>query len=261
MTRESALPGLAEWARVRDYRSAQIARLPNVETYLDSRLDATQVLEFGFRHTCIATGSKWRADGRGRFRFDAISGCPNGQVITPDALMGGARAEGPVVVYDDDHFYMGGLIAEMLRLQGLEVLLVTSAPCLSPEAERTLEQGRIQTRALELGVELLVSHEVTGFDGDEVAIACAYSGRESVRACRTLVPVTSREPSDSLYLELCADEGRLRDAGIESLSRIGDCAAPGPIAQAVFAGHRYAQELGANDVDADRDRVVLRGVR
>ncbi len=261
VTRESALPGLAEWARVRDYRSAQIARLPNVETYLDSRLDAAQVLEFGFRHTCVATGSEWRADGRGRFRFDAIPGCPNGQVITPDAIMGGARAGGPVVVYDDDHFYMGGLIAEMLRLQGLDVLLVTSAPCLSPETERTLEQGRIQTRALELGVELLVSHEVTGFDGNEVTIACAYSGRESVRACRTLVPVTSREPRDSLYLELCADEGRLRDAGIESLSRIGDCAAPGPIAQAVFAGHRYAQELGANDVEADRDRVVLRGAR
>ena len=171
--------------------------------------------------------------------------------------MDGAAVEGPVVVYDDDHFYMGGLIAEKLRQAGTDVLLVTSASCLSPEAERTLEQDRIQTRALELGVELLVSHSVTGFDGKSVTIACTYSGKEVTRTCRTLVPVTSREPDESLFLALSADEQRLRDAGILSLERIGDCAAPGMIAQATFAGHRYARELGANDIEAARDRVVI----
>ena len=261
VTRESALPGLNEWARVRDYRVSQIAGLSNVETYLDSRLDAAQVREFGFRHVCIATGAKWRTDGRGRSRFDAIPGCPNGQVLSPDAIMDGGRVEGPVVVYDDDHFYLGGLIAEKLRLQGLEVLLVTSASCLSPETERTLEQGRIQARALELGVELLVSHEVQGFDGAQITLACVYSGKSSTRSCRTLVPVTSREPEDDLYLELSADERALHDAGILSLSRIGDCAAPGPIVQAVFAGHRYARELGANDLEVHRDRVIIRNGR
>ena len=257
VTRESALPGLSEWARVRDYRVGQIAELPNVEIYPDSRLDAAQVLEFGFQHVCIATGAEWRADGRGRFRFDPVDGWPHERMIAPDAVMEGADVEGPVAVYDDDHFYLGGLIAEKLRLEGLDVLLVTSAPCLSPETERTLEQARIQTRALALGVELLVSHEVSGFDGDRITIACVYSGRESVRACRTLVPVTSREPNDDLYVELSSDAERLHDAGILSLSRIGDCAAPGMIAQAVFAGHRYARELGANDIEVDRDRVII----
>ena len=261
VTRESGLPGLSEWARVRDYRISQIRNLPNVEVYLDSRLDAAQVLEFGFQHTCIATGAKWRADGRGRFRFDPIEGCPHERVIAPDAVMDGARVEGPIAVYDDDHFYMGGLIAEKLRLEGLDVLLVTSASCLSPEAARTLEQDRIQTRALELGVDLLVSHRVTSFDGDNITVDCAYSGKESTRACRTLVPVTSREPNDDLYLELSSNEGRLRDAGILSLSRIGDCTAPGLIAQAVFAGHRFARELGANDIEVDRDRVVIESAR
>ena len=261
VTRESALPSLAEWARVRDYRIQQIAGLPNVDVYLDSRLDAAQVLEFGFRHVCVATGAEWRADGRGRFRCDPIDGYPHERMIGPGAVMDGAPVEGPVVVYDDDHFYLGGLIAEKLRVQGHEVVLVTSASCLSPETEGTLEQGRIQARALELGVELLVSHKVTGFDGDAVTVACAYSGREFTRSCRTLVPVTSREPDDGVYVELSSDEARLRDAGILSLSRIGDCAAPGMIAEAVFAGHRYARELGANDIEVDRDRVVVRGGR
>ena len=260
VTRESALPGLGEWARVRDYRIGQIAKLPNnVEVYLDSRLDAAQVLELGFQHVCIATGAEWRADGRGRFRFDPLEGYPHERMIAPGVMMDGGAVEGPVVVYDDDHFYLGGLIAEKLRLRGLDVLLVTSASCLSPETERTLEQSRIQTRALELGVELVVSHQVTGFDGDHVTIACAYSGRESTRACRTLVPVTSREPNDDLYVELSSDVERLRDAGILSLARIGDCAAPGMIAQAVFAGHRYARELGANDIEVERDRVIIHG--
>ena len=151
---------------------------------------------------------------------------------------------------------LDGLIAEKLRLDGLDVLLVTSASCLSPDTDRTLEQDRIQTQALELGVELVVSHRVTSFDGDNITIACAYSGKESTRACRTLVPVTSREPNDDIYMELSSDAERLRDAGILSLSRIGDCAAPGMIAQAVFAGHRYARELGANDIEVDRDRVI-----
>ena len=39
---ESRLPGLATWARVRDYRLGRLAALPNVEIYRESRLDADQ---------------------------------------------------------------------------------------------------------------------------------------------------------------------------------------------------------------------------
>jgi len=35
--------------------------------------------------------------------------------MAPGAFMDGAMLEGPVSVYDDDHFYLGGLIAEKLR--------------------------------------------------------------------------------------------------------------------------------------------------
>ena len=38
VTRESALPGLAEWARVRDYRTGQLSRMNNVSMYLGNRL-------------------------------------------------------------------------------------------------------------------------------------------------------------------------------------------------------------------------------
>ena len=67
MTRESRLPGLNEWARVRDYRLGQIERLPNVRIwYLESEMDAEQVQEFGADAVALATGALWRNDGVGR---------------------------------------------------------------------------------------------------------------------------------------------------------------------------------------------------
>src|SRR4029077_13499969 len=40
VSRESRLPGLASWARVRDYRLGQIAKLPNIEVFRESDIGA-----------------------------------------------------------------------------------------------------------------------------------------------------------------------------------------------------------------------------
>jgi dimethylamine/trimethylamine dehydrogenase len=56
---ESRLPGLAEWARVRDWRLGRLKTLANVEIYLESRLDARQILDFGIPQVLIATGARW----------------------------------------------------------------------------------------------------------------------------------------------------------------------------------------------------------
>ena len=101
---ESALPGLSEWARVRDYRVNALHALPNVEVYRDSRLDAGQVLDYGFDHVCIATGSRWRTDGSGRSSFRPFDGWENPGVLSIEDLLGGNDVAGPCLVYDDDHF-------------------------------------------------------------------------------------------------------------------------------------------------------------
>ena len=257
VTREATLPGLAEWSRVREYRLGQLNQLDNVEIYRDSRLDADQVLEYAFTHVCIATGSSWRTDGAGRSSYHPIEGHEHPGVRSVDEVLDGGPIRTPVVVYDDDHFYMGGAIAQRLREAGGAVTIVSTAGEVSPLAHGTLDQGRIQAQLIEAGVDIVVSHRVTGFDGEQAVIACIYTGRTRSIPCVSLVPVTAREPSDQLYLELVADEERLRNAGIRTLERIGDCAAPRLIADAVFEGHRYARELGANFADAARDRVVL----
>ena len=254
--REALLPGLATFARVKDWRLDRIAALPNVEVYRDSALDAGQVLEFGFEHVCIATGARWRADGVGRSSFNPIDGCGRPCISTPDDVMAGKAVEGRVLVYDDDHFYMGGVVAEALKARGADVIFVTSADSVSPTCEYTLDQSRIQARLMELGIEIVTARMLLAFDGSRAVLACTYSARERSAACDHVVPVTSREPDEALYLDLAADPARLADAGIRSLKRIGDCEAPDLIASAVHAGHLYARTLDGADV-VKRDRVVV----
>ena len=71
-----------------------------------------------------------------------------------DDLFGGATLDGRVLIYDDDHYYLGGCLAEHLRNAGHAVTLVTPAPVVSSWTGYTHEQHRIQARLLELGVEL-----------------------------------------------------------------------------------------------------------
>src|SRR6476659_1492251 len=144
VAREARLPGLAEWIRVLDYRRGQLERLPDVEVAYDSRLTAEEVLEYGFDNVAVATGCRWRADGVGRWHLRPIE-LEGIQILTPDDVMAGAEPEGGrVVVYDDDHYYLGGVVAEALGRSGHAVTFVTPAARVSEWTVNTLEQVRIQ---------------------------------------------------------------------------------------------------------------------
>jgi dimethylamine/trimethylamine dehydrogenase len=240
VTREARLPGLAEWARVRDHRLQQLGKLPNVEVYRSSRLTPSDVHELGAPHVVLATGSAWRRDGVGRWHRRAAPGFAGENVLTPDDIMAGRLPEGPVVVFDDDHYYMGGVLAEKLRGVGLEVTLVTPAELASVWTVNTLEARHIQTRLLKLGVDIRTNRAVAAFRDGEAELACVFTGRIERIVARSLVTVTARLPDDTLYLALRAAPGALK-----SVRAIGDCYAPGTIAAAVYAGHDYARSLDA----------------
>ena len=249
----TGLPGLVEWKRVTDYRIYQIGRMANVETFLDSRLTAEQVLEFGADHVVVATGAHWCDSGIGRAVHAPIPRADGARVVTPDAIMAGHLPVGPVVVFDDEHYYMGGLIAEKLRSSGCEVTLVTPAADVSHFTHNTLEQERIQKRLIEMDVGIVPLHSVSRIGPDTVTAVCTFTDRPLEIACGTFVPVTMRRPDDALHHDLL----RLIEAGAgaaPTLARIGDCHAPGTIAAAVYAGHRYARELG----EPKRDGVPFR---
>ena len=255
VSRESRLPGLNAWARVRDYRTQALEVMPNVEIYRASALTAADIRDFGFQHVALATGCSWRHDGIGHAHYRPIPGYDRPGVVTPDAIIAGAMLAGPVVVYDDDRFYMAGLLAEKLSLEGHAVTLVTPAATVSDWTSHTMEQGRIQRRLLDLGVELLPQHDIVAIGDDSVDLSCAFTGKTFKREAASVVLVTCRLPDDHLYHELTGDSAALEAAGIKSVTRIGDCLAPATIAAAVYAGHRYAREL---DTVIDPDRPYKR---
>jgi dimethylamine/trimethylamine dehydrogenase len=236
VTLESSLPGLGQWARVRDWRLNQIEKLKNVEVYLESMVDEDQIQEFAPDRVVVATGAKWRRDGIGRWHSSAIPGSESPSILTPDDVMAGAIPSGPVVVFDDDHYYIGGVIAEALRLAGLEVTLVTPANEVSTWTTRTEEQHRIQAQILRLGITVETGTVLAGIGEGSVILASVHTAATREVEAANVVMVTSREPQDTLYHSL-------RDRFV--VQRIGDCLAPGTIATAVYSGHRYAREADA----------------
>src|SRR3954471_803322 len=244
VTRESKLPGLAEWARVRDWRVGQLERMSNVSIYHDSALEAEHVLEFGARHVAIATGSRWRGDGVGRDSGFPVPGFEGPSVHTPDDIMSGRDPnEGPVIIWDDDHYYMGGVLAELCRYAGHEVTIVTSAPMVSAWTVNTLEALPIAKRMARMGIEVLPYTSVAAYRDGRVQLVSGLTGAETELPAGALVTVTARLPTDGLYTELEQIRDRWEGAGIASVTRIGDCWAPSTIQQAVYTGHKWAREL------------------
>jgi dimethylamine/trimethylamine dehydrogenase len=233
---------------VRDYRIGQIQKMTNVSVYRDSRLSADDVLQFGFAHVAIATGARWRRDAVARFHTLPIAIDGAMPVLTPDDLMAGQKLSGHVVIYDDDHYYLGSVLAELVVQQGCTVTFATPSAKVAEWSVNTLEQGLIQTRLLNLGVNVQVTRAVMDVAGDHVMLACTYTGRREAVPCDALLMVTSRLPNDQLYLDLKARATEWADHGITSVKAIGDANAPAAIAWATYAGHRYAEELDEPDI-------------
>jgi len=262
VAREATLPGMSEYIRVRDYREQQLLKLPNVEIFRESRLTAQDVFDIAPDHVAIATGADWRRD-----RFDGKTYVPvattGAAIHTPDDIMDGRLPEGPVVLFDGDNYYLAGVLAERLRAAGLEVTYVTESDSVSDWAGNTSERWRIRTRMMEVGISIVTAHALTGFDGQSATLICEYTGATRQIPARGAVLVTQRAQRDQLYHEILDRVGGETDRLPFTLRRIGDCEAPAIIAAAVYAGHRYAEELDA-DVDPDdplrHDRPVVGAV-
>jgi dimethylamine/trimethylamine dehydrogenase len=252
VTLEASLSGLGEWARVRDWRVHQIGKLDNVELFRASEMDRGAVLETGVRHVLVATGSLWRADGRGRSHPTGVADYDDPRTLTPDRILRGARPAGPVVVFDDEGYHIAAGIAGMLAAEGLEVTYVTAGKVAAEWTTLTTEQAGIQAGLMERGVRIVTSTAVSGLPPGAADLVCAFTGRVTRIACEGFVPVTSREPRDGLWTAL-------QNAGLATLERIGDARAPGLIAHAVHDGHRAARACLAADGEdiIRRERVVI----
>ncbi len=237
VARECRLPGLSAWGRVRDWRLGQINKLANVALYLESEMTAESITEVGADHILVATGAAWLRNGTGRFFVTPISISDDADILTPDDLMAGKRPKSrDVVIYDDDHYYMGGVLAELLRKEDYAVTIVTPSALVSNFTKASLEQKKIQHKLLTLGVRIEANRAVSAVNADHVVTNCTFTGEQRPIAAGSAVLVTARAVNDALFHQLAAQ-------GL-AVSRAGDCFGPSTIAAAVHSGRRFAEEFG-----------------
>jgi dimethylamine/trimethylamine dehydrogenase len=249
---ESRLPGLSEWSRVRHWREQQIGKLPNVTIFRESPMAAEDAIAAEAGHIVLATGSTWRSNGLGRSSPTPIASYADSRTLTPDDIMTGRRPDGPVVIFDDDKYYMASAIALLRAREGHEITFVSSDGVVSSWSSLTAEQAQVQSALIEAGIKIIVNKTVAQLSDGAAQLSCVYTGRTESIACEGFIPVTSRSPNDDLWNELRA----LKSRGVH---RIGDCKAPGLIAHAVYDGHRFAREFDVEGVvpAALRERVVI----
>ncbi len=242
VAQECRLPGLSAWGRVRDWRMLQLDKLPNVALYLESEMTLETVVEVGADHVLLTTGSEWLRNGAGRHILTPVDMVEGADILTPDDLMNGKRPQGrEVVIYDDDHYYMGGVLAELLRKEDYAVTLVTPSATASSFTKASLEQKVIQKRLLDLGVKIEANKGICGIALDHVTLDCVFTGNVSKLASSSVVLVTARKPVDSLFHALAAAD--------ITASRAGDCYGPGTIAAAVHSGRKFAEGFGLPEPD------------
>ena len=174
------------------------------------------------------------------------------QVLTPDDVMDGTLPDGKrVLVWDDDHYYMGGVMAELMADKGYETHYATPASEVSTWTRNTMEQHFIQAQMLEKGIAIRAHRNLDAIAKGSATLSCIFTGQSEELEADAVVLVTSRSPRDALLNDLKAREASWVDAGIESVTAIGDALAPGTIAHAVYAGRRYAEELDGEPVTGD----------
>ena len=249
------LPGLGEWARLVNYRKIQLDKLKNVEFIPSTTLSAKDVAEYGAEIVVAATGSYWATDGLNGASHDVIPGADASLPwqATPDQLMGeGKTLEGErILVFDNDGYFMGVSISELLATAGKKVTLMTPLGNVAPYMHFTLEAPNMHRRLHSLGVEIVTYHLPSRFEEGSVVATHVYDehGHEVRWEADGVVLVSQRRSSDSLYRALKDEIGLdgLKAEGVDALYRIGDCEAPRLTADAVFSGHRLAREIDSSD--------------
>jgi dimethylamine/trimethylamine dehydrogenase len=148
-----------------------------------------------------------------------------------------------VVVFDTDGYFMAATLAERFAREGRRVTLITPLAETAPYTEKTLEQPRLVRTLRQLGVTIRNYTTLGRVESGSAILLDVWDDSEQVVDCDGVVLVTQRLPDDALFLGLRNDPDALEREGIEALYRVGDCAVPSTIADAVFEGHRLAREI------------------
>jgi len=247
---ESKLPGMTSYKRVVDYRVNQINQLSNVDVFLDNTLSPDDVLELGFDHVVTATGSAWQPSIMDEKSAPVLIDKTD-TIFTPENVLNGCELKSPVIIFDFDYYYMGGLMAEYIKDLGHEVTIMTPFDKVSPWSFNSNEIDEIQLRLQEKDIRVITQCRIKKVKDSSVKLIHKVSHEETDIDRGSLVLVGYRKQNDSLFSDLNSREEDLKKSGIKSLQNIGDSNAPGAVVHAVFAGHLYANTFDQEDNCSD----------
>ena len=206
---ESKLPGMTSYKRVVDYRVNQISQLNNVEVFLDNTLGPDDILELGFDHVVTATGSTWQPSIMDEKSAPVLIDKTD-TIFTPEDILNGCELKSPVIIFDFDYYYMGGLMAEYIKGLGYEVTIITPFDKVSPWSFNSNEIDEIQLSLLEKNIRVLTQHRIIEVEDSSVKTIHKVSREETDIDRGSLVLVGYRKQNDSLYSDLNSREEDLK---------------------------------------------------
>ena len=250
--RESQLPGMATWRRVRDYRVWALSQMGNVDMFTNSPLDAATLKDFEADHIALATGARWT---RRLYSPLEIPSKPleGAQVYTPEDVYAGRVSGDRILVFDFDNYYLGGVIAEYLAGQHRQVTYATPAGHASAWTFMTNELPYVYQALERANVAVHTTANLISFDGECATLKNLFHTAETEIQVDAVVIVGHREPNDALYQGLV---GQSDADNPSSVTLIGDALAPGAIVHAVHNGHLFARGLVDDTSTFLRDEPV-----
>lgn len=255
---ERTLPGLSAWGRVVDYRLGRLHEMANVSLYLESRLGVDEAIDLAPDHVLLATGARWTKMLYSSMEIP-VGTLEHPAVFTPDDIRDGRMPDGPVLVFDFDNYYYGGVLAEHLARQGLAVHYATPAGQASAWTIMTNELPLVARALRDRHIPVSTLAALTAFDGETARLANLFTGEETVLACRSVLITGLRLPDTTLGDAFSARSADWQAAGIRSVRVIGDAFSPGAIAHAVHSGHLAARTLGQGETHSGyrRDTPIV----
>jgi dimethylamine/trimethylamine dehydrogenase len=236
--------GLAEWRRVTDWRITQINKLKSIEIYRESKLNIDDISDLEVDGILIATGAKWAEDALGRHSDIGFETTDDNMIFGAERILSGEEIHGNrVVIYDDDHYYMGSVIALHLSKRGYQVVLVTPAGRACSWGEYTDEQMSSNLALHKAGVEVITNKTIINVQNGNVQAKCIYSSKIDLIECDKVIPLTRRIPSVGLYHDLINEYQVKDDRSHLQIIKIGDADAPSHIAAAIYSGYKTAIEF------------------
>jgi 2,4-dienoyl-CoA reductase-like NADH-dependent reductase (Old Yellow Enzyme family) len=231
------LPGRDRWLRLVDHLAGSIDRL-GVDVRLDTVATPEAVKLLSPDAVVVATGASWERSGFSMLRpdRDGIPGADTGNVADPvQAIAAPERCGGRVLIVDDHGTHLALGLAQLLTADNRSVEFVTahSQPGIQTGVLGTVDFPWIYPRLVAAGVRFSVEATVVEIDGGTVRIAHVYGGwSREVENVDTVVLCMGRRPEDGLYSALQGERF--------VVERIGDCAAPREVDDAILEGARSA---------------------